>query len=65
MIVGAFERVLVYEPNEGRLIHSLTGHKDTVYALSYASDGKKFASGGADKLVIVWSNKLEGILKYS
>lgn len=65
LIVGAFERVLVYEPNEGTLIQSLTGHKDTVYCVSYAADGKKFASGGADKCVILWTNKLEGLLKYT
>lgn len=65
LIVGACDKVLVYEPNEGTLIDTLTGHKDTVYAVSYAYDGKKFASGGADKCVIVWSNKLDGLLKYS
>lgn len=56
---------MVYEPNEGNLIETLTGHKDTVYAACYASDGKKFATGGADRCVIVWSFKLDGILKYS
>lgn len=65
LIVGACDKVLVYEPNEGTLIDSLTGHKDTVYCVAYAFDGKKFASGGADKTVVVWSNKLEGLLKYS
>ena len=33
--------------------------------MSYARDGKRFASGGADKCVIIWTSKLEGILKYS
>lgn len=46
-------------------LHALTGHKDTVYCVCYAKDGKKFASGGADKVVIIWTSKLEGILKYS
>ena len=27
--------------------------------------GKRFASGGADKSVIIWTSKLEGILKYT
>lgn len=65
LIVGAYDKVLVYEPNEGTLVETLTGHKDTVYAVAYANDGKKFASGGADKCVIVWTNKLDGMLKYS
>lgn len=43
----------------------ILGHKDTVYCVCYAKDGKKFASGGADKSVIIWTSKLEGILKYS
>lgn len=65
LIVGACDKVLVYEPSEGTLIDTLTGHKDTVYAVAYAFDGKKFASGGSDKCVIVWTNKLDGMLKYS
>ena len=43
----------------------MKGHKDTVYCVAYAKDGKRFASGGADKCVIIWTSKLEGILKYS
>lgn len=42
-----------------------TGHKDTVYCVCYAKDGKRFASGSADKTVIIWTSKLEGVLKYS
>lgn len=63
--MSACDKVLVYEPNDGVLIESLTGHKDTVYCVAYAYDGKRFASGGADKCVIVWTNKLDGVLKYS
>lgn len=65
LIVGAGDKVLVYEPIEGVLIESLKAHKDTVYCVAYAKDGKKFASGSADKTVIIWSTKLEGLLKYS
>jgi intraflagellar transport protein 122 len=43
----------------------LKGHKDNVYCVAYAKDGKRFASGGADKNVIIWKNTAEGILKYS
>ncbi|XP_063986829.1 intraflagellar transport protein 122 homolog [Diachasmimorpha longicaudata] len=65
LIVAAGQQVLVYESEKGVLIQTLKGHKDTVYCVCYARDGKKFASGGADKSVIVWTSKLEGILKYS
>ena len=65
LIVAAGQRVLVYDTNDGSLIQPLKGHKDTVYCVNYARDGKRFASGGADKCVIIWTSKLEGILKYS
>ena len=32
--------------------------QDAVYAVAYASNGKRFASGGADKTVIVWTSKV-------
>ena len=65
LIVAAGSRVLVYDSNDGTLIQSLKGHRDTVYAVAYAKDGKRFASGSADKSVIIWTDKLEGILKYT
>lgn len=57
--------MLVYDTTNGTLIQPLRGHKDAVYCVAYAKDGKKFASGSADKSVIIWNSKLEGILKYS
>jgi len=33
--------------------------------VTYAKDGKRFASGGADKNVIIWKSTAEGILKYA
>lgn len=65
LIAAAGQHVLVYECNDGALIQLLKGHKDVVYCVCYAKDGKKFASGSADKTVIIWTSKLEGILKYS
>ena len=65
LVVAAGQRVLVYDTSDGSLIQPLKGHKDNVYCVNYAKDGKRFASGGADKCVIIWTSKLEGILKYS
>ncbi|XP_003739464.1 intraflagellar transport protein 122 homolog [Galendromus occidentalis] len=65
LIVAAGNRVLVYDTETGQHVDALKGHKDFVYCLSYASDGQRFASGGADKMVIIWTPQLEGILKYS
>lgn len=55
----------MYATNDGSLIQLLKGHKDKVHSVNYARNGEKFASGSADKTVIIWSNKLEGLLKYS
>ncbi|XP_039626944.1 intraflagellar transport protein 122 homolog [Polypterus senegalus] len=65
LIVAAGIRVMVYDTSDGTLIQPLKGHKDTVYCVAYAKDGKRFASGSADKSVIIWTSKLEGILKYT
>ncbi|KAG8240368.1 hypothetical protein J437_LFUL002509, partial [Ladona fulva] len=65
LIVAAGLRVLVYDTRDGSLVQPLKGHKDTVYCVAYAKDGRRFASGAADKCVIIWTSKLEGVLKYS
>ncbi|KAK9811224.1 hypothetical protein WJX72_000251 [[Myrmecia] bisecta] len=65
LVAGVGGRVLVYDTVEGELLHSLRGHKDAVYCVAYSNDGKRFASGGADKTVIIWTHKAEGILKYT
>lgn len=65
LIIAAGLRVLVYDVADGSLIQPLKGHKDLVYCVAYAKDGKRFASGSADKSIIIWTSKLEGILKYT
>ncbi|CAH4038818.1 unnamed protein product [Pieris brassicae] len=65
LVVGAGEKIMVYDPKEGALVQLLQAHKGPVHSVDYCSDGKKFASGGADKNVIIWNSKMEGILKYS
>jgi intraflagellar transport protein 122 len=65
VLIAVGNRILVYDANDGDLLHSLKGHRDYVYACAYSRDGKRFASGGADKTIIIWTSKCEGILKYS
>ncbi|CAK1554158.1 unnamed protein product [Leptosia nina] len=65
LVIGAGEKIMVYDPKEGALVQLLQAHKGPVHAVDYCKDGKKFASGSADKNVIIWNNKMEGILKYS
>ncbi|XP_065214169.1 intraflagellar transport protein 122 homolog [Planococcus citri] len=64
LIVAAGQILLVYSCANGSVIQTLKGHKDNIYCVDYSFDGNKFASGGADKVVIIWSSKLEPILKY-
>lgn len=65
LIVAVGNRILVYDAADGELVHSLKGHRDYVYCVAYSRDGKRFATGAADKTVIIWTTKCEGILKYS
>jgi WD40 repeat protein len=65
LICGCGNRVLVYNTLEKTLVSALKGHKDTVYCVAHAKDGKQFASGSADKSVILWSSALEGVLRYT
>jgi intraflagellar transport protein 122 len=64
-ILAIGDRVFVYEATEGKLLHPLRGHSENVYCVTYSKDGKRFASGGADNNVIIWTQKGEGILKYN
>lgn len=64
VVVAVSSLVLVYSTDDGDLKKRLRGHKDTVYAVDYAKDAR-FASGGADNTVIIWSSKGEGILKFT
>ena len=41
------------------------GHKDTVFCIAYSKDGQRFASGGADNAVVIWSAEGQGLLKYT
>ncbi|NWT03940.1 IF122 protein, partial [Mionectes macconnelli] len=54
----------VYDTSDGTLIQPLKGHKDTVYCVAYAKDGK-YHFGPLLVCVIIWTSKLEGILKYT
>ena len=64
-MAGIGSRVHVYKARAGILMHTMKGHKDAVYATAYAFDGQRFATGGADRVVIVWSKEATGLLKYS
>ncbi|KAJ3038043.1 hypothetical protein HK097_003308, partial [Rhizophlyctis rosea] len=64
LVAAAGAELLVYDVAEGDLLQSLKAHKDTVICVTPLRTGG-FASGGADKTVIIWSGKCEGIVKYT
>lgn len=64
ILVATGSKIYMFDANLGEGCKKLKGPKDTVYCLAYAADGKRFASGGADKHVIIWSAAGEGELKY-
>ena len=41
----------------GRLLHTLKGHRKDVYSLTLLADGGRLASGGADGKVRIWDSK--------
>uniref|UniRef100_A0A8D0G3J2 IFT122 first beta-propeller domain-containing protein n=1 Tax=Strix occidentalis caurina TaxID=311401 RepID=A0A8D0G3J2_STROC len=45
LIIAAGNRLLVYDTSDGTLIQPLKGHKDTVYCVAYAKDGKYHFGG--------------------
>mgnify|MGYP000585963297 FL=1 len=65
MAIG--DRIFIYEAEGGELVQSLRAHDPgkNVYVVAYSKDGKFFASGGADRNVIIWNSKAEGVLKYN
>eukprot|EP00937_MAST-01D_sp_MAST-1D-sp2_P001092 g1092.t1 len=71
LVAAAGARVLMFATDaeslgaEAELIKSVKGHKETVNCLAYARDGERFASGGADNCVIIWTKKGKGVVKYS
>lgn len=64
-IAAVGNRVLLYNAEDGSLIESLRGHKDTVNSVDFNFDGSRFASGGSDSVVVLWKSSGEGMLKYN
>ena len=42
------------------MLAAVCGLQDAVYCVAYAWNGKRFASGGADRSVIIWTSKVGG-----
>ncbi|OON21120.1 WD domain, G-beta repeat protein, partial [Opisthorchis viverrini] len=65
LVVAAGSSLLIYAAEDAELRKTLKGHRDTIYAVDWSHDGKYFASGSADKCVIIWkATSFEGLVKY-
>lgn len=47
---------LVWRMKTKELMHDLPGHADEVFAIDWAPDGIRVASGGKDKILRLWQN---------
>ena len=65
MVACCGTRILVYDVASGELVKTLKGHKGIVYCVDFSADGRQLASGGSDKMVIIWNEKMEPLLKYN
>lgn len=46
--------VHLWNPDTGKRVHTLKGHKQMVTSLAFSADGKRLVSGGDDNIAIVW-----------
>jgi RNA polymerase sigma factor (sigma-70 family) len=44
----------LWDPTTGRLLHTLKGHTDIVWAVAFSGDGKTLVSGSDDKTIRFW-----------
>jgi RNA polymerase sigma factor (sigma-70 family) len=44
----------LWDPTTGRLLHTLKGHTDIVWAVAFSADGKTLVSGSDDKTIRFW-----------
>ncbi len=52
--------IRLWNLNEGRLQHTLTGHTDIITSLAFSTDGSALASASADSTVKVWNTNIGG-----
>jgi WD40 repeat protein len=46
--------VRLYSWPEGKVLHTFSGHRAPITALSFSADGKTIASGSDDTSVLLW-----------
>lgn len=65
LLVGVGTRVMIYDAETGSAVgQPMKAHKDTVFCMCFDPNNKRYATGSADKTVIIWTPNNEGKLKY-
>ncbi|KAL8448240.1 hypothetical protein Emag_004008 [Eimeria magna] len=65
LVLGVGCCVLVVDAASSATLHTLGGHKGEINAVAFAVDGKRFASGGSDKQVILWAASGELLRRFT
>lgn len=55
--MSSLSAVQIFDVSSGALAYSFTGHTAQVTVVEWSPDGTRIASGGLDKLVLVWEAK--------
>ncbi|ONM18802.1 leunig-related6 [Zea mays] len=55
--------IKLWEVEQGRLLYSLSGHRQPVYSVAFSPDGEYLASGSLDQCLHIWSVKEGRVLK--
>ncbi|WMV57480.1 hypothetical protein MTR67_050865 [Solanum verrucosum] len=61
---GSFDSTVnLWDVEQGRLLHTLNGHREPIYSIAFSPNGQYLASGSVDKCMNIWSVKEAKIVK--
>lgn len=55
--------VRAWQVSDGKLLRTITGHRDTIYALALSPDGKTLATGSYDQQIKTWNTETGAEIK--
>jgi WD40 repeat protein len=59
---GLDGNILIWDPDDGRLIHTIVAHKELIWSLAYSPDGNFLASASVDRTAKVWNARTGQII---